>query len=225
MPCTQGAVRRDVAQGFLVLPLDTRFGDPGQDEGGPQQLILQVQAQVTCKRDRGSGGPRVPLLLFEKGWSSSLQAVPQHCLAPAHVLCFREQQQAPMAPPSDSSPPPGPFPSWCWFLGALSKRPCPQALPLSPAQGPHPIHPQGQAWGWGSVGWPLSRLDLSSDSGHQGVRAPRPQWALCPAVKSLAQMPGPRSQLLQETAEGMQLPGTWSPAQPAQPWPCGKCGE
>lgn len=57
----RGALGGDITQCLFILPLDPRVGDPCEDEGGPQQLILlRVQAQVPCRVEDSSQGGRCP---------------------------------------------------------------------------------------------------------------------------------------------------------------------
>lgn len=50
VPAYRGALRRDVAQSLLVLPLDAGVWHPGENQGGAQALVLlRVHAQVACR--------------------------------------------------------------------------------------------------------------------------------------------------------------------------------
>lgn len=50
VPTYRGALRRDVAQRLLIVPLDAGVGHPGQNQSGAQALIfLRVHTQVACR--------------------------------------------------------------------------------------------------------------------------------------------------------------------------------
>lgn len=56
VPAHGGALRRDVAQRLLVLPLDARVGHPCQNQSGAQALVLlRVHTQVACRGRRKPG--------------------------------------------------------------------------------------------------------------------------------------------------------------------------
>lgn len=53
VPAHRGALRRDVAQRLLILPLDAGVRHPGQNQSGAQALILlRVHTQVACRGQR-----------------------------------------------------------------------------------------------------------------------------------------------------------------------------
>lgn len=53
VPAYRRALRGDVPQRLLVLPLDAGIWHPGQNQGGPQALVLlHVYTQVACREQQ-----------------------------------------------------------------------------------------------------------------------------------------------------------------------------
>lgn len=67
IPAHRRALRRDVAQRLLVLPLDAGVRHPGQNQSGAQALVLlRVHAQVAYRRQQKPPAELEIILLLHK---------------------------------------------------------------------------------------------------------------------------------------------------------------